>query len=88
VRVHGRCFLASSLLIGATVARVAFATDDGEQRGATLAPSALFAIGLGYAGDTFHGGLAASADLEGSRAGDADQFIIRSAVALFAGVRF
>lgn len=88
LRFLRRCFLASSLLLGATAARVTFSTDDGRQRGATLAPSALFAVALGYAGDTFHAGLAASADLESSRTARAYQYIIRTAVAVFAGVRF
>jgi hypothetical protein len=88
LRFWGNCFLGSSLLVGATVAREGHRTDRGLERGGSLAASALFAIALGYAGDTFHGGLFASADLEGSKAGPAEQDIIRTAVAVFAGVRF
>lgn len=88
LRFWSRCFFAASLLIGATVAREAYTTDLGVEREGSFAPSALFGFALGYAGDTLHAGLATSADLEGSQAGDAEQSIIRTAVGVFVGVRF
>jgi hypothetical protein len=87
LRFLDRGFLASSLLIGATIAREAHTAERGIERGGSVAPSALFGIALRYSGDTLHAGLAASADLEGAQAGRAEPSIIRSAVAVFAGVR-
>jgi hypothetical protein len=88
LRLLERWFLAASLLVGVTLAREGHTTDLGTEQGTTLAPSVAFAVALGYAGDTLHAGLSASADLEGSKAGSAEQQIIRTAVTLFVGVRF
>jgi hypothetical protein len=80
--------LASSLLIGVTLAREGHETALGEEQGTTLAPSALFALALGYSGETFHAGIFSYADVESDKAGDVEQDITRIAFALFAGVRF
>ncbi|HTV17951.1 MAG TPA: DUF4421 family protein [Polyangiaceae bacterium] len=80
--------LAGSLLVGATVASERHHVEQGRREGATLAPSALFALAFGYSGETFHSGLYTSADLESSKSGAVEQALTRVAVAIFAGVRF
>jgi hypothetical protein len=80
--------LAGSLLVGVTVGREAHETDLGDEQSTTLAPSALFALALGYSGETFHTGIFTYADAEAYMSGPIEQTITRIAVALFAGVRF
>jgi hypothetical protein len=81
--------LAGSLLVGATVAREGHSTLTGdEEQSTTLAPSALFALALGYSGETFHAGIFTYADAEAYQSGPIEQTITRIAVALFMGVRF
>lgn len=87
-RFWSRWLLASSLLVGATVAREGHDTDEGNSRSTTLAPAAMLALAFGYAGDTFHSGFLTTADLESSKAGPAEEAIIRTAFAMFVGVRF
>jgi hypothetical protein len=84
-RFWKRWLLASSLLIGATVARAAHETDEGSRHATTLGPSAVFALAFGYAGDTFHAGLVTTDDLESSKAGPIEEGIIRTAVAMLVG---
>ena len=80
--------LAGSLLVGVTLAREAHQTDVSDEQSTTLAPSALFALALGYSGETFHAGIFTYADAETYNAGPIEQTITRIAVALFTGVRF
>lgn len=80
--------LAGSLLVGATVAREGHQTDVRDKQSTTLAPSALFALALGYSGETFHAGIFTYADAEAYKSGPIEQTITRIAVALFMGVRF
>lgn len=79
---------AGSLLVGVTVAREEHRTAVSDEQSTTLAPSALFALALGYAGETFHAGIFTYADAEGYQSGPVEQTITRIAVALFTGVRF
>jgi len=80
--------LAASLLIGVTIAREGHQTELGDEQSTTLAPSALFALALGYSGETFHAGIFTYADGEAYKSGPVQQDITRIAVALFTGVRF
>lgn len=87
-RFWGDLCVASSLMLGVTVARERHDIELGRRSGISVAPSALFALALGYSGETFHAGLFAHADTESYTAGDVEQSLTRIAVAVFAGARF
>lgn len=87
-RFWGGWCVASSLLIGLTVAREAHTVEPGTRRDTTVAPSAMFALALGYSGETLHAGIYTFADIESYKTGPVQQDITRTAVALFVGVRF